>query len=67
MDLSSDFLSAAKALLGDKGWRMDAESLEDVATPWRGTFQGHTPFLALPDSTTQVSELVKLCHTHSVA
>ena len=67
MDLSSDFLSAAKALLGDKGWRMDAESLEDVSTPWRGTYQGHTPFLALPASTQQVSELVKLCAEHGIA
>ncbi len=67
MDLSSDFLTAAKALLGDKGWRMDAESLEEVSTPWRGTFQGHTPFLALPASTDEVSALVKLCNTHSVA
>lgn len=67
MDLSSEFLTAAKALLGDIGWRMDAESLEEVATPWRGTYQGHTPFLALPNSTEQVSELVKLCHTHKVA
>lgn len=67
MDLSSEFLSAAKVLLGDKGWRMDAESLEQVATPWRGTYQGHTPFLALPASTEQVSKLVKLCAKHQVA
>ena len=67
MDLSSDFLSAAKNLLGDKGWRMDAESLEDVSTPWRGTYQGHTPFLALPASTQEVSALVKLCAEHKVA
>jgi len=67
MDLSSEFLDAAKALLGDKGWRMDAESLEDVSTPWRGTYQGHTPFLALPGSTDQVAALVKLCGQHGVA
>lgn len=67
MTLPAEFLSDAKALLGDKGWRMDAESLEDVATPWRGTFQGHTPFLALPASTQQVSDLVKLCRMHKVA
>ena len=46
--LTPDFLADAKALLGDKGWRMDSESLEEAATPWRGTYQGHTPFLALP-------------------
>ena len=67
MDPSSEFLSAAKKLLGDKGWRMDAESLEDVSTPWRGTYRGHTPFLALPASTQEVSALVKLCAEHSVA
>lgn len=67
MTLSSDFLTDAKALLGDKGWRMDAESLEEAATPWRGTFQGHTPFLALPASTEQVAQLVKLCRTHKIA
>jgi FAD/FMN-containing dehydrogenase len=67
MDLSPDFLNAAKDLLGDKGWRMDAESLEEVSTPWRGTFQGQTPFLALPASTQEVSALVKLCSEHGVA
>ena len=67
MDLSSEFLSDAKALLGDKGWRMDAESLGDVSTPWRGTYSGHTPFLALPKSTEDVAALVKLCGKHAVA
>ncbi|MEM6586359.1 MAG: FAD-binding oxidoreductase, partial [Pseudomonadota bacterium] len=67
MTLGPEFLDQAKAILGDKGWRMDAESLEDVATPWRGTYQGHTPFLALPNSTQMVSDLVRLCATHSVA
>src|SRR6056297_336509 len=67
MEISSDFLKAAKSLLGDKGWRMDAESLEEAATPWRGTYAGHTPFLALPDSTETVASLVKLCAEHKVA
>ncbi len=67
MTLSNDFLADAKAVLGDKGWRKDAESLEEAATPWRGTYQGHTPFLALPASTEQISHLVKLCQAHKVA
>lgn len=67
MDLSSEFLTDAQKLLGDKGWRMDAESLEQVSTPWRGTYQGHTPFLALPATTQEVSELVKLCARDGVA
>ena len=67
MDLSADFLDDAKALLGDKGWRTDPESLDHVSTPWRGTYQGHTPFLAMPESTEEVSALVKLCLKHEVA
>ena len=67
MNIPADFLTEAKQLLGDKGWRMDAESLEDVATPWRGTYRGHTPFLALPSSTDEVAGLVKLCAKHRVA
>ena len=67
MDLNAEFLSDARALLGEGGWRMDAESLDEVSTPWRGTYRGHTPFLALPNTTQQVSDLVKLCATHRVA
>lgn len=67
MDLNAEFLSDARALLGEGGWRMDAESLDEVSTPWRGTYRGHTPFLALPNTTQQVSDLVKLCAKHRVA
>ncbi|MEL6258587.1 MAG: FAD-binding oxidoreductase, partial [Pseudomonadota bacterium] len=67
MDLPTEFLSRAKTLLGDKGWRMDAESLDAAATPWRGTYHGETPFLALPDSTEQVAALVKLCAELNIA
>lgn len=66
MDLNAEFLSDARALLGDGGWRMDADSLDEVSTPWRGTYRGHTPFLALPNTTQQVSDLVKLCAKHRV-
>jgi len=67
MTLSDDFLNRAKTLLGTAGWRTDAESLSAVSTPWRGTYQGHTPFLALPSSTQQVADLVKLCGEYGVA
>ncbi|MEL7041807.1 MAG: FAD-binding oxidoreductase [Pseudomonadota bacterium] len=67
MTPTDEFFTAAKALLGERGWRMDQDSLETVSTPWRGTYQGHTPFLALPDSTQAVADLVKLCAAHRVA
>jgi FAD/FMN-containing dehydrogenase len=65
--LSAAFLDAAKALLGDKGWRTDEASLAQVSMPWRTYQSGHTPFLALPNSTQQTADLVKLCALHSVA
>lgn len=65
--LSVAFLAAAKSLLGDKGWRMDEEALQQVSVPWRAYQSGHTPFLALPNSTEQTADLVKLCAKHAVA
>ncbi|WP_084397353.1 FAD-binding oxidoreductase [Henriciella aquimarina] len=64
---SEDFLKAAKALLGEKGWSEDPDKLNEVATPWRGTWPGETPFLALPGSTEEAAGLVKLCGEHRVA
>ncbi|MEQ9434400.1 FAD-binding oxidoreductase [Hyphomonas sp.] len=61
------FLTAAKDLLGPKGWSDDPERLSAVATPWRGTFTGETPFLARPASTQEAAALVKLCAQQRVA
>lgn len=67
MALTEDFLSAAKTILGERGWSMDPEALRAVATPWRGTYSGQTPLLAMPKSTEETAELVKLCAKHGVA
>ena len=64
---SDDFLTDAKALLGDKGWSEDADKLKEAATPWRGTWPGETPLLAMPGSTEDAAGLVKLCAKHKVA
>lgn len=65
--LPAAFLAAAKDLLGPKGWSEDPEKLLAAATPWRGTFQGDTPFLARPASTAEAAALVKLCAAHRLA
>lgn len=65
--LPATFLSAAKDLLGPKGWTEDPEKLLAASTPWRGTFTGETPFIARPASTAEASALVRLCATHHVA
>lgn len=61
------FLAAAKDLLGPKGWTDDPEKLLAASTPWRGTYQGETPFIARPASTSEAAALVKLCAAHRVA
>ncbi|MEQ9314321.1 MAG: FAD-binding oxidoreductase [Henriciella sp.] len=66
-ELTPDFLDKAKAILGPSGWSQDADKLKDVATPWRGTWPGETPLLAMPGSTEEASALVKLCAKHRVA
>ncbi len=65
--LPPTFLSAAKDLLGPQGWSEDAERLKEHSTPWRGGWQGDTPFLARPASTGEAAALVKLCAQYHVA
>ena len=60
------FLTAAKDLLGPKGWSDDAEKLAEAAAGWRGFWDGVTPFLAMPSSTEEAAALVKLCAAHRV-
>ncbi|MEL6830363.1 MAG: FAD-binding oxidoreductase, partial [Pseudomonadota bacterium] len=66
MTLPAEFIEAATGLLGDNGYSRDPEHLNAAATPWRGTYSGSTPFLAMPNSTEQVSALMKLCQQHKV-
>jgi FAD/FMN-containing dehydrogenase len=61
------FTAAAKDLLGPKGWTDDPEKRAAVSTPWRGTYQGETPFIARPASTPEAAALVRLCADHRVA
>ncbi|WP_291045107.1 FAD-binding oxidoreductase [Hyphomonas sp.] len=61
------FLVNAKDLLGPKGWTDDPEKLLAASTPWRGTYQGETPFIARPASTSEAAALVRLCAAHRVA
>ncbi|MCI4643637.1 MAG: FAD-binding oxidoreductase [Hyphomonadaceae bacterium] len=61
------FRSAARDLLGPKGWIEDGEILKAAAQPWRGGYSGVTPAVARPASTGEAVALVKLCIEHGVA
>lgn len=57
----SDLFEKLAARLGPKGWAADPETLAPYLVEWRGKFTGSTPFLALPATTAEVSDIVRLC------
>lgn len=66
MDDPEQFLDAAAALLGPRGWSRDAELMEPWLTDWRGRYSGRAIGLASPASTAEVAALVGLCNRHGV-
>lgn len=61
MERTAQFVSRARALLGERGFTCDPELLEPWLTDWRGRFHGQAIGLASPDSTAQVAAFVALC------
>ena len=47
--------------LGPKGYSVDPEILEPHLMEWRGRRRGTTPFLAMPASTEEVADVVRMC------
>jgi len=66
MTTSRDFLKTAADLLGPKGFATDAETVSPWLTDWRGRFTGAACAMASPGSTSEVSNLVRLCAAHGV-
>lgn len=61
-----EFIAAAAALLGQRGFTTDAELVGPWLTDWRGRYTGRALALASPASTAEVAALVKLCAAHGV-
>ena len=66
MSDKSEFLTAANALLGPRGFTQDVDLVEPWLTDWRGRFTGKALGLASPATKEEVSELVKLCAQHNI-
>ncbi|QKG71846.1 FAD-binding oxidoreductase [Erythrobacter mangrovi] len=66
MSSPTDFLDAARALLGPRGFTDDPELIDPWLTDWRGRFSGRALGLASPATTTEVAALVRLCAEHGV-
>ena len=62
-----DVIARMKSILGPDGWSDDPDRLAPKLVEWRDRWRGHTPLLALPNSTEQVSRVVTLCAEAGVA
>lgn len=59
--MSADLYAKIANRLGPKGVVTDADALAPYLVEWRGRFRGNTPLLALPASTAEVADVVRLC------
>jgi len=57
----TDLIERIAARLGPKGVVTDSQALGPYLVEWRGQFSGTTPVLALPASTEEVCDVVRLC------
>lgn len=60
-------LEHLKAVVGPKGWLDQPADLAPHLVDWRRRFQGKTPLLLKPTSTSEVAEIVRLCAAAQVA
>jgi len=59
--MSADLFARIAARLGPAGVTADAALIAPHLTEWRGNFSGDTPFMAMPATTDETSEVVRLC------
>lgn len=67
MSEPTEFLAAAEALLGSRGFTRDPDLMDPWLTDWRGRFSGKALALLSPSSTQEVSRTVRLCADHGIA
>jgi len=54
--------TSLREILSPKGWIDDPEGLEPYVTEWRGLWRGSCIGVAAPDTTEQVSKVMRLCN-----
>lgn len=64
--MTEAFLSAVRAVVGDKGLLTDASAMEPHLVEERGLFRGAATAVARPASTEEVAAVVRLCAEHNV-
>ncbi|MCH7853496.1 MAG: FAD-binding oxidoreductase [Proteobacteria bacterium] len=54
-------LEKLKNIVGEKGWITDPASLEPFLSEWRDSYHGQTAIMLMPQSTEEVSAVVRAC------
>ncbi len=62
-----DVLDRLRQAVGPKGWTSDPDDLAPHLKEWRGMYFGTTPILVSPASTTEVADVVRICHETGTA
>lgn len=55
-----------KRILGDKNYLDNPEEMLPYLTSWRGGYKGNSPLVALPNSVSQIQEIVKICAAEKI-
>lgn len=63
----TDAIAEIKRVLGDKGWLEAPSDTLKYRTDWRGGAVGEALLVARPESTEQVSAVVRICHGAGIA
>ncbi len=66
MPITDDILDQFGAALGPKGFTRDAETMAPWLSDWRGIYHGQAFAMLSPQSTAEVSALVKIAAQHGV-
>ncbi|HYD89050.1 MAG TPA: FAD-binding oxidoreductase [Vitreimonas sp.] len=62
--MTADLIAKLTTRLGPKGVITDAPALAPYLSEWRGKFAGRTPVAALPASTEEAADTVRICIEH---
>ena len=62
----TDGITALKTALPAAAWTQDADIIAPHLVEWRDKYQGQTPLMLTPRSTTEVAEAVKICAAHGL-
>jgi FAD/FMN-containing dehydrogenase len=65
--MTEEVLDQIKRALGPAGWSEDPTRLAPKLVEWRDRWRGTTPLLALPATTAEVSDVVRICAEAGVA